>query len=52
MDFAGQKLAEQICLYLIVASGVVSFTMGYAFASFALMIKVLVLLLCVLSFDS
>ena len=40
MDFTGQKLAEQICLYIILASGAISFVAGYVFASFALMMKV------------
>ena len=40
MDLPGQKLAEQICLYIILASGVASFAVGYLFASFALMIQV------------
>ncbi|BDA42930.1 probable signal peptidase complex subunit 1 [Coccomyxa sp. Obi] len=40
MDFQGQKLAEQLCLYIICAAGAVAFALGWAEGSFALMMKV------------
>ena len=40
MDFQGQKLAEQLCLYIICAAGAVAFLMGWVEGSFALMMKV------------
>ncbi len=39
MDFQGQKLAEQLCLYIICAAGAVAFALGWAEGSFALMMK-------------
>ena len=41
MDFKGQKLAEQLCLYIICAAGAVAFIMGWLEGSFALMMKVI-----------
>ena len=43
MDFAGQKQAEQLCLYIIVAFGGLAFLAGWFDSSFALMMKVGVL---------
>lgn len=40
MDFSGQKEAEQLCLYIILAAGALAFGMGWFDASFALMMKV------------
>ena len=40
MDFKGQKLAEQLCLYIICAAGAVAFVLGWLEGSFALMMKV------------
>ena len=40
MDFAGQKQAEQLCLYIIVAFGGLAFLAGWFDSSFALMMKV------------
>ena len=40
MDFRGQKQAEQLCMYIIIAAGVVAFVSGFTQNSFALMMKV------------
>ena len=40
MEFQGQKLAEQLCLYIILASGVAAFLSGWFEGSFSLMMKV------------
>lgn len=40
MDFNGQKAAEQLCLYMILISGILAFAVGWFDASFALMMKV------------
>ena len=40
MDFKGQKAAEQLCLYIILISGVLAFGVGWLDANFALMMKV------------
>ena len=40
MDFDGQKAAEQLCLYIILISGILAFGVGWFDASFALMMKV------------
>jgi hypothetical protein len=40
MDFQGQKLAEQLCLYIICTAGAVAFVFGWLEGSFALMMKV------------
>ncbi|EIE24954.1 hypothetical protein COCSUDRAFT_83646 [Coccomyxa subellipsoidea C-169] len=40
MDFQGQKLAEQLCLYIICIAGAVAFALGWVQGSFALMMKV------------
>lgn len=39
MDFKGQKLAEQLTLYLLVATAVVSFCSGYLLQDFGLFVK-------------
>jgi Na+/H+ antiporter NhaC len=39
MDFKGQKLAEQLCLYIILAAGLVAFATGWYQGSFAAMMK-------------
>ena len=44
MDFQGQKLAEQLCLYIICIAGLVAFLFGWLEGSFALMMKVCSLL--------
>ncbi len=43
MDFKGQKLAEQLCLYIILAAGLLAFVTGWYQGSFAAMMKVRVL---------
>jgi len=40
MDFQGQKLAEQLCLYIICIVGAIAFALGWVEGSFALMMKV------------
>ncbi|KAK9842553.1 hypothetical protein WJX81_005794 [Elliptochloris bilobata] len=40
MDFKGQKLAEQLCLYIILAAGALAFATGWYQGSFAAMMKV------------
>ena len=40
MDFKGQKLAEQVCFLLIVASGGVGFCCGYLLQSFQVMMQI------------
>ena len=39
MDFKGQKLAEQLCLYIILAAGALAFVTGWYQGSFAAMMK-------------
>ncbi len=39
MDFKGQKLAEQLCLYIILAAGLGAFVTGWYQGSFAAMMK-------------
>lgn len=40
MDYAGQKLAEQLNFYILLIFGLVAFTAGYATGSFGLLMKI------------
>lgn len=40
MDFVGQKLAENICVVLVLLGAAVSFGIGYTKADFSLMIQI------------
>ena len=40
MDYAGQKLAEQLNLYILVIFAVVAFIAGYVTGSFGLLMKI------------
>lgn len=40
MDFKGQKLAEQLLLYILVISAAISFVVGYAVKDFGTMAKI------------
>lgn len=40
MDYAGQKLAEQLNLYILVIFAVLAFIAGYATGSFGLLMKI------------
>lgn len=40
MDYAGQKLAEQINLYILAVFAILAFGAGYAASSFALLLKI------------
>ena len=42
MDYAGQKLAEQINFYILTLFAIVAFGAGYAAGSFALLVKIYV----------
>ena len=40
MDYAGQKLAEQINFYILILFAILAFGAGYAAGSFALLVKI------------
>eukprot|EP00884_Botryococcus_braunii_P018194 jgi/Botrbrau1/5058/Bobra.37_1s0023.1 len=40
MDFHGQRLSEQLCMYIILVAGVISFVTGYARGNFSLMLQI------------
>lgn len=40
MDYAGQRLAEQLNLYILLIFAIIAFVVGYLTSSFALLMKI------------